>query len=62
MIKLLLVDDEPLVLIGLQSMLKWADYDIEICGCAHNGEEALSMIEKDFPDIVIADLKIPLKS
>lgn len=62
MIKLLLVDDEPLVLIGLQSMLKWADYDIEICGCAHNGEEALSMIEKDSPDIVIADLKIPLKS
>ena len=62
MIKLLLVDDEPLVLIGLQSMLKWEDYNIEICGCAHNGEEALAMIEKTSPDIVIADLKMPLKS
>ena len=62
MIKLLLADDEPLVLIGLQSMLKWEDYNIEICGCAHNGEEALAMIEKHSPDIVIADLKMPLKS
>jgi two-component system response regulator YesN len=62
MIKLMLVDDEPLVLVGLQSMLKWQDYNIEICGCAHNGEEALAMIEKTSPDIVIADLKMPLKS
>lgn len=62
MVRLLLVDDEPLVLIGLQSMLKWEEYNIEICGCAHNGGEALSMIEKASPDIVIIDLKLPVKS
>lgn len=62
MIKLLLADDEPLVLIGLRSMLKWEDYDIEICGDAHNGEQALALIEKHSPDLVIADIKMPLKS
>lgn len=60
MIKLLLADDEPLVLIGLQSMLKWEDYDIQICGTAHNGEQTLAMIEKYSPDLVIADIKMPI--
>lgn len=62
MIKLLLADDEPLVLVGLSSMLSWDDYNIEICGTAHNGEQALEMIDKLSPDIVIADIKMPLKT
>lgn len=62
MIKLLLADDEPLVLLGLQSMLKWEDYNIEICGVAHNGEQAIELIEKNSPDIVIMDIKMPVKS
>ena len=45
MIKLLIVDDEPLVQIGIKSMLNWADYGIEICGTAANGQATLSMIE-----------------
>lgn len=57
--KLLLADDEPLVLIGLQSMLKWETYDIQIVGTAHNGEEAFKMISDLRPDIVIADIKMP---
>ena len=31
MIKLLIADDEPLVLVGMQSMLDWASLNIEIC-------------------------------
>ena len=34
MIKLLIADDEPLVQIGIKSMLNWADYNIEVCGTA----------------------------
>ena len=34
MIKLLIADDEPLVQIGIKSMLNWSDYNIEICGTA----------------------------
>ncbi|MDR1538771.1 MAG: helix-turn-helix domain-containing protein [Clostridiales bacterium] len=62
MIKLLIADDEPLVCVGLQSMLPWREYGIEIAGTARNGQQAADMIEKLQPEIVIADIKMPLKS
>lgn len=60
MYRLLLVDDEPLVLIGLESMLPWSEYNITICGSAANGKQALEMIETMKPDIVIADIMMPI--
>lgn len=60
MMKLLIVDDEPLVCIGLQSMLDWPSYDIEVAGTARNGQQALEMMEADRPDIVISDVKMPV--
>lgn len=62
MYKVLLADDEPLVLIGLQSMLKWDEFNMSICGSARNGEMALEMIENLKPDIVIIDIKMPRKN
>jgi len=58
--KLLLVDDEHLVLAGLESMLPWAEMGIKICGTARNGAQALEIIETRRPDIVIADIKMPV--
>ena len=60
MYKLLIVDDEPLVLIGLESMLPWSNYNITICGRASNGKQALEMIESLNPDFVITDVKMPI--
>lgn len=60
--KLLLADDEPLVLIGLQSMLRWETLGFEVCGTARNGEQALQMIEQHHPELVISDIKMPLKT
>lgn len=62
MYKLLIVDDEPLVQVGIKSMLDWAALDIEITGTAANGEAALKLIESDMPDIVITDIKMPILS
>ena len=62
MYRLLIVDDEPLVQIGLKSMLGGNFPDIEIVGTAPNGAEALNMIRKCRPDIVIADIKMPRMS
>lgn len=62
MIKLLIADDEALVCIGLQSMLRWEQYNIEIVGIAHNGAQEEEMIEALQPDIVITDIKMPVKS
>lgn len=62
MIKLLIADDEPLVQIGIKSMLNWAEFGIEICGTADNGANALKLIEKYSPEIVITDIKMPIMS
>ena len=59
MIKLLIADDEPLVLIGIKSMIKWESFGIEICGTAMNGQSALEMIREYSPELVITDIKMP---
>ena len=46
MLRILLVDDEPLVLIGLQGMLAWEKLGYSICGTARNGKLALDLIER----------------
>ncbi len=61
MYKLLIVDDEPLVQIGLKSMLaKDFSNTIEVVGTASNGKEAWDIICKCPPDIVIADIRMPV--
>ncbi len=60
MLKILLVDDEPLVLVGIQSMLKWEDYDAEIVATARNGAQALELICSIRPDLIITDVKMPV--
>lgn len=62
MIKLLIADDEPLVQIGLQSMLNWNELGIEICGTAANGDTAYEMIKQYNPEIVITDIQMPCSS
>jgi two-component system response regulator YesN len=61
-IKLLIADDEPLVCVGLQSMLNWEEHGVEITGTARNGQQAAEMIEAQRPDIVITDIKMPRKT
>ena len=60
MLRILLADDEPLVLIGLQGMLDWEKLGYTICATARNGKLALEAVEREKPDIVIADVKMPV--
>ena len=62
MVKLLIADDEPLVCVGLRSMLNWEELGIEVVGTARNGQQAAEMIASLKPEIVITDIKMPLKS
>lgn len=61
MYRILIVDDEPLVQIGLKTMIAKDHSDnCEIIGTASNGQEAWDMICSDTPDIVIADIRMPV--
>ncbi|WP_420036502.1 response regulator [Streptomyces sp. cg28] len=58
-IRLLLVDDDPLVRSGLRLMLGGAD-DVEIVGEAADGEEALTLAGTLRPDVVLMDIRMPV--
>lgn len=58
-IRLLLVDDHPLVLDGLKSHLR-AQREFEIVGEAGNGQDALKLARTLKPDVVLMDITMPL--
>jgi DNA-binding NarL/FixJ family response regulator len=56
--RLMLVDDHPAVINGYRFMLQ-AYPCFEICGTAHNDTEALALVAKEKPDLLITDLNMP---
>lgn len=60
MYRILLVDDEPLVLSGVKFILDWEALDCQIIGTARNGEQALAFIQKNKTDIVLCDIVMPV--
>jgi two-component system, NarL family, invasion response regulator UvrY len=57
-IRVFMVDDHALVRTGMRMILS-AETDIEVVGEAESGEEALPLIRKLKPDIVLCDLHLP---
>ena len=56
--KLLLVDDDPLIRKSLSLMLSRED-DITVVGTAENGAEAFDLCEKHQPEVVLMDIRMP---
>ena len=59
MYKVLLADDEKVILHGISTLVEWNRYGTDLIGTALDGEMALEMIEQEPPDIVISDIKMP---
>ncbi|WP_328995653.1 response regulator transcription factor [Kribbella sp. NBC_01245] len=57
-VRVVVVDDHPVVRSGLIGMLGVTD-DIEVVGEAGDGEEALAVVENTRPDVVLMDLRMP---
>ena len=57
MIRVLICDDQEIVCEGLQRILD-TDGEINVVGTVHNGLEALEMVERLQPDLVLMDLKM----
>jgi len=59
MIRLLLVDDQNLICVGLRAMLE-VEPDLEIVGIAKNGETAIEQVAALQPDLVLMDIQMPV--
>lgn len=57
--KVLIADDESVVLEGLQYIIDWEKLGFSICSLAKNGEEALEKILNIQPDLVLLDIRMP---
>jgi DNA-binding NarL/FixJ family response regulator len=58
MIRLVLVDDQPVVRQGLRMRLT-VEPDMTVVGEASNGREAMSLVQRLAPDIVLMDVEMP---
>ena len=57
--KLLFIDDEYNVTLGLQRIIDWKHYGFAVLGTATNGPEGLHKILTKNPDIVLIDIRMP---
>lgn len=59
MIRVLLVDDQPLLRSGFRALLDMED-DMEVVAEAADGEEGLALVKEHLPDIVLIDIRMPV--
>ena len=58
MIRLIITDDHPVILDGIKSILA-SEKDIQLVGCAGNGNELMHMLETTEADIILMDINMP---
>lgn len=59
MYKVVIIDDEPIIVQGITKVVPWKQYGCRIAGTAQNGEEGLEVIRREKPDILISDISMP---
>lgn len=57
-IRILIVDDHPMVTEGIQAILESYD-DITVVGTLNNGQAAVNMVDDLAPDVILLDLNMP---
>ena len=61
MYKVLIVDDEVLVRVGLKTTIDWEANGFTVVAEASNGEQGYEQYKKFSPDVIITDIKMPKK-
>ena len=58
-IKVMIVDDQAILSEGIRSVLASSD-ELDVIATAENGQEALARMEKEVPDVVLMDIRMPV--
>lgn len=58
LLKLVIVDDEPILLQGLLCTYDWKSMGFEVVGTAQSGEQALEVIRDKHPQVVLTDIRM----
>lgn len=59
MYKVVIVDDEPIIVEGISKVIPWEKYGCRIVATADSGQSGLAVIREQKPDIVISDIAMP---
>lgn len=59
MIKVVIIDDDVEMLLGLKNIINWEEYGYTVVGQAENGEKGLEIIKIYKPEVVITDITMP---
>ena len=59
MYKVMIVDDEPIIVEGLSRSIAWEKWNCKVAATAHDGLEGKKIIEEIHPDIVFMDICMP---
>lgn len=60
MFSIILVDDEREIRESVSELVEWEKNGFEFLGSAENGVDALQLIERRVPDVIITDIKMPV--
>ena len=59
MVRVVLVDDDRLIIRGLTAILPWTELGCEVVGTAMDGQEGLRLIRELKPDLLLTDIRMP---
>ena len=57
--KILIADDEPNIVVTLEYLMKREGYEVHV---ARDGQEALELLRRERPQLVLLDVMMPIKS
>ena len=59
MYKVVIIDDEPIIVEGLSRIIDWENHRCQLAGTAADGREGLELIRRVKPDIIFTDISMP---
>ena len=59
MYRVIIVDDEPVIVRGLSRTVDWEKWNCEVVGTAESGQEGMRLIAEKHPDILFSDISMP---